>query len=80
MKISKDLFYLIEYNCDIFLKGQKGDDGIEGPPGIPYYVTEEDIERVPGPKGPSGIFGPKGVAGRFGIKGSIGDRVKLNFY
>ena len=60
-----------------FLKGHKGDDGIEGPPGIPYYVTEEDIERVPGSKGLSGKFGPKGVAGRFGIKGSVGDRVKL---
>ena len=56
-------------------KGEKGDHGFPGLPGIDVYITEEDFEMEPGRKGREGNLGQHGIPGRPGIKGAIGDRV-----
>ena len=58
-------------------KGEKGDHGFPGLPGIDAYITEQDFKMEPGRKGREGNLGQHGIPGRPGIKGAIGDRVYL---
>lgn len=59
---------VLEDAINASIKGEKGDTGEQGPPGIPGPKGDK------GDTGPQGIPGPKGDAGPQGLKGDTGPK------
>ena len=55
------------------IKGEKGEDGAQGPKGDPGPAGEQGPEGERGPQGPAGEQGPKGDPGPAGEQGPKGD-------